>query len=70
MIAAVIQAVRDTSAHRGLDDAMFWVGLAFVATPLTVGLGVAAYFWWKRRAAARAAGHVSGSSEEPGDTGT
>lgn len=53
MIAAVIQAVRDTSPHRGLDDAMFWVGLAFVATPLAIGLIVAGYFWWKQRRDAR-----------------
>lgn len=49
MIAAVIQAVRDTSPHRGLDDAMFWVGLGFVATPLLVGLSIVGYIWWKRR---------------------
>lgn len=48
MILALLQAAQAT-AHDRLDSAMFWVGLSFVMTPLTIGGIVLAYLRWKRR---------------------
>ena len=37
------------SGHDALDAAMFWVGLLFVLTPLTIISAVAGYLWWRRK---------------------
>lgn len=61
VLLGALRRVQETSAHDRLDGAMFWGGLMMVTTPLVIGLSVAAYLWWQKKARKR-----NDSSPNPG----